>query len=60
MLRPPETPLWPPLDPPLRDGLRGGWNLRLLENGEEVGGGGYWKEAGSVETDREALSVSAQ
>ena len=41
-------------------GLGGGWNLRLLENGEEVGGGGYWKEAGSVETDREALSVSAQ
>lgn len=25
VLRPPETPLWPPLDPPLRDGLRGGF-----------------------------------
>ena len=31
VLRPPETPLLPPLDPPLRDGLRGGF--LDLENG---------------------------
>ena len=28
---PPRNPLWPPLDPPLRDGLRGGF--LDLENG---------------------------